>query len=114
MKHKTWFRLVVRAIGLAFIGMSLPMFVHACVFMVDQLLQGGMSFSFAVAYLAGSVVEAAFGAYLFFGGEWIVNKVIPSNRPYCPNCGYDLSHNTGERCSECGVTLPLREAPPPT
>jgi hypothetical protein len=50
--------------------------------------------------------------YLLIGGKWIADFAIPSNRPYCPNCGYDLSHYSGERCPECGVTWPARDAPP--
>jgi hypothetical protein len=50
--------------------------------------------------------QLALGLYLFFGGEWIVNRAIPSNRPYCPECGYDLSRSRREHCPECGVTLP--------
>ena len=29
-----------------------------------------------------------------------------SNRPYCPECGYDLSKATSGNCPECGVKLP--------
>jgi hypothetical protein len=55
---------------------------------------------------AAGLVQMGIGAYFFFGGEWIVNRAIPSNRPYCPECGYDLSKSRSERCPECGVTLP--------
>ena len=43
------------------------------------------------------------GLYLFFGGKWIVNKAIPSNRPYCHECGYELTHARSNVCPECGT-----------
>ncbi|MCZ6811939.1 MAG: hypothetical protein ACE10B_03625 [Phycisphaerales bacterium] len=62
-----------------------------------------------MVYLApysGSIVQLAIGVYLLFGGKWIVNVCIPSNRPYCPECGYDLSKAASANCPECGVKLP--------
>lgn len=47
------------------------------------------------------------GLYLFFGGKWILNRIVPSNRPYCHECGYDLSHNGSPQCPECGVAVPV-------
>jgi hypothetical protein len=119
MKHKTWFRLVIKAIGILLIGLSLPGIGQALGFIVylaigDKpsslsrdtfwLLQG--------LYYAGSVVQLALGLYLLLGGKWIVDRCIPSNRQYCPDCGYDLSRSSSDRCAECGTLLP-REAPPP-
>jgi hypothetical protein len=46
------------------------------------------------------------GFYLFFGRKWIVNLAIPSNRPYCAECGYDLSQTRSLRCPECGTPVP--------
>jgi hypothetical protein len=64
-----------------------------------------------IARFGGYLVQLLLGLYLFFGAKWIVNKAIPSNRPYCPECGYDLSKSRGDVCPECGVALP-RTAPP--
>jgi predicted amidophosphoribosyltransferase len=44
---------------------------------------------------------AASGLYLFFGGKWIVDLAIPGNRPYCQECGYDLTGAHRDRCPEC-------------
>lgn len=62
---------------------------------------------------AGYLAPFAIGLYLFFGGEWVVNLAIASNRPYCPECGYDLSRATGPVCPECGTLLPPNARPVP-
>ena len=41
--------------------------------------------------------------YLFFGGKWVADKAIPGNRPYCHECGYDLTNAAGNVCTECGT-----------
>ncbi len=114
MKHKTWFRLVIKAIGVLLIGLSLremsmlAFWVVVWLFDESQTSLRGMSpqYSFAnVAYALPDLAVFAFGMYLFFGGAWIVNKCIPSNKPYCAECGYDLSQSTGERCAECGTVI---------
>ena len=63
--------------------------------------------TYFVMHLASPVAQSAIGLYLLLGGAWLVNKCIPSNRPYCPECGYDLSSSKGSgRCPECGVPIP--------
>jgi hypothetical protein len=111
MKHKTWFRLVIKAIGVLFVGMSIPT-VAAGIANLNSMFSS-RSFSGYVqalmvqaVWLCGSFLQLALGLYLFFGGKWIVDRAIPSNRPYCPECGYDLSKSNGTVCPECGVTLP--------
>ncbi len=49
------------------------------------------------------LVQLGLGAYLFFGGKWIVDQAIPGNRPYCHECGYDLTNAAGSVCAECGT-----------
>lgn len=127
MKHKTWFRLVIKAIGVLLIGLSLSGVAGMLVGFVYQSIRagkltlysssgtpiGGMnaieSLLSTVFYSSPEFIQFAFGLYLVFGGKWIVNKCIPSNRPYCPECGYDLSHGAkAVNCPECGVALPGR------
>jgi hypothetical protein len=115
VKHKTWFRLVMKAIGVLLIGLSLPMLAqHLGGFMRMYNTQGGLGtwaapisiWEHLLWLLIGYVLQLAFGLYLLFGGRWLVNLCIPSNRPYCPECGYDLSHNKeAARCPECGVAV---------
>ena len=120
MKHKTWFRLVLKAIGILLLGISLPDLIDAVLMFSDiafnwsALVAGtgtraslltGHNMAAAIAQSLPGLAQAAFGSYLFFDGKWILNKAIPSNVPYCPDCGYDLSKNSTGRCPECGVTL---------
>lgn len=61
--------------------------------------------------LVGSVLKTLGGAYLLFGGGLLANLVIPSNRPYCPECGHELRGMGGVNCPECGVRLPADVLP---
>ncbi len=122
MKHKTWFRLVLKAIGVLLIGFALPG-VATLLSKVGYHTMYGDPFSvgsvrtpnfiywqFMSAHVR-DVVQLGLGLYLLFGGRWIADLAIPSNRPYCPECGYDNSEATGKRCPECGVPLGSREIP---
>lgn len=120
MKHKTWFRLAIKAIGILLVAMSLPAFCYDVAslvgyFLFRQQYSGYPGWDpsnwFYLGSLAARAAQPAFGLYLFFGGEWIVNKAIPSGRPYCAACGYDLSKAVaGKPCPECGVQRPAGAA----
>ncbi len=116
MKHKTWFRLVLKAIGVLLLGFALPG-VATLLSKVGYHTMYGDPFSvgsfrtpdyiywqFMSAHVR-DVVQLGLGLYLLFGGRWIADLAIPSNRPYCPECGYDNSKATGKRCPECGVPI---------
>lgn len=62
--------------------------------------------------IPGSVVPLLLYIWLFLRPGIIVNIAIPSNKPYCPECGYQLVRPLGAHCTECGTALPnsLREA----
>ncbi len=112
MKHKTAFRLALRGIGLCIFGMYLPDFIAYVVgysFRVYRLgIQQDDAYS-VVWYMTQTSVGVAFGAYFMFGfGRWFVNWAIPSNRPYCQECSYELTglHQEGV-CPECGTQYRL-------
>lgn len=118
MKHKTWFRLVLQAIGVLLVGLSLPDVFTTVLRVIyiatdDQFSANiGTPQWWTWGSFVAPMLQFAFGLYLMCGGGWILNKIIPSNRAYCPECGYDLTRSKSERCPECGVTLPT--APPGT
>ena len=119
MKHKTWFRLVLKAIGVLMIGFALPG-VATLLSKVGYHTMYGDPFTvrgvsapdwFYWQFLSshvGDLVQLGLGMYLLFGGRWIADLAIPSNRPYCPECGYDNSEATGKCCPECGVPIVSR------
>lgn len=103
MKHKTWFRLILKAIGVLTFVTGVSTLLTYSGFLWQTISAVGMGSNTSVFFfqLASPIVQIALGLYLFFGGEWVVNKAIPSNRPYCPECGYDLSGAVSSRCPEC-------------
>jgi len=105
MKYKTLFRLLLKVVGVGLFGLSIPDIAWAIAEILNNLAELDSLYNDLPLLLQGPL-QAALGLYFFFGGEWIVNKAIPSNRPYCPACGYDLSRSSGERCPECGTALP--------
>jgi hypothetical protein len=121
MKHKTWFRLVIKAIGILVLTLHLPDFILTIVGSVLSQIDGATPGSggwltmferweYMWPQFVRSVVNVAIGLYLLFGGKWIVNLCIPSNRPYCPECGYQLAESGSGNCPECGTTLPEKIA----
>ncbi len=106
MKYKTLFRVLQHLVGLLVFALG---FVES----VSHLL--GNSLGFLTNTSAGftprwwtfipihGLAGVAVGSYLFFGGKWIADLAIPGNRPYCDECGYDLTDATGDSCPECGT-----------
>lgn len=108
MKYKTLFRLMLKIIGVW-------IFAEGAQSSVTLMAAIGYTYSqspflsvssvawYQIVQSAGTLLYAAFGVYLFFGGKWIVDKAIPSNRPYCHECGYDLTAAAQHHCPECGT-----------
>lgn len=115
MKYKTAFRLAVRAIGLLVIAQSIPWFVVGCAGIGLRLLAGdlsayqGIPWEWVLQQSGAYLVMVLAGLYLFFRAGWIVDLAIPSNRPYCHECAYELTGLPPEGiCPECGT--PFRRA----
>ena len=112
MKHKTLFRLLLKFLGVWLAANGIVSVVSTLSSMVRATWFSPSSGTYTYAYwlsLPSGIVGVAMGGYLFFGGKWIVDMAIPSNRPYCHECGYDLSGAVGSICNECGT--PFRAAP---
>jgi hypothetical protein len=111
MKYKTAFRLALRAIAILIIAQSLPESIVTIVSLVVSGFTGSSVPSPGGGYLIWvlrssfvAIIGLVIGLYLFFGGDWIVNRVIPSNRPYGHECAYELTGLPAEsNCPECGT-----------
>ena len=102
MKHKTLFRLLVKAIGVYFTVNGLGSIPQIVGMLVYYLRQGALGFEWIYGFqILDPAIQIGLGLYLFFGGKWIADKAIPGNRPYCQECGYDLTGSVRDRCSEC-------------
>ena len=119
MKYKTLFRMLLKAIGVwvvvAGINGTVGQLGYALYVLTDASARSmGGNWLFVFNVLAPAL-QIGLGLYLFFGGKWIVDKAIPSNRPYCHECGYDLTNAAGNVCSECGTPFkPAAEVSPAT
>jgi hypothetical protein len=112
MKYKTLFRLAIKWLGVWFVVEGLATAFRDAFQIVMLALQGSASMppfrmlaATSMSMLVHSGVYIAIGLYLFFGGRWVVDRAIPSNRPYCPECGYELTHTAGDACPECGTAV---------
>ena len=117
MKHKTLFRLLLKVVGVwLFVdgaGQLASYAANVLFFLTQQVVGGAWSqLWYSLFSLIGPLLKSCIGLYLFFSGEWIVNKAIPSNRPYCPECAYDLSGAVSNRCPECGMPFRPDEVRP--
>ena len=112
MKYKTLFRLALKAIAVLLLAQGLPQSIAMIAWMFQSSPGTSMKFPAPYLQIAVGVLQPALGVYLFFGGKWIVNLAIPSNRPYCPECAYDLTGAPVERCPECGTAFRWEDVKP--
>ncbi|MCK4340350.1 MAG: hypothetical protein KAY37_01335 [Phycisphaerae bacterium] len=116
MKHKTAFRLGVRAIGVLVIAEALPRLVTAALtFLVRVPLDDRGNFGEVLLLFSYPVVAVGIGLYLLLRGDWVINLAFPSSGPYCSECAYRLTGLPAEgECPECGTTYQLEAEDQPT
>lgn len=105
MRYKTLFRVLVKVIGVWFLAQGVSSLITQAftvvqAFIRDPMYLGTSWLDYMPIYPASFILV---GLYLLLGGRWIADVAIPSNRPYCPQCGYDLGDTVGASCPECGL-----------
>lgn len=114
MKYKTLFRLLVRGFGLVMLAQSMPPCAHGCFMITLSVVFFGRptDLSWYLGYAVDAAVRAGIGIWLFVWPNPIVNLVIPSNRPYCHECGYELRGiGAAGFCPECGTEFQIKRPP---
>ena len=109
MRYKTAFRLAVRLVGVFVVAWYLPwclafLATLAWRIVLVDLGGGALPMAWEIQNFVAHLLGVGIGSYLFWRGGWIVDRAIPSNRPYCHECGYELTGLTAEGvCPECGT-----------
>ncbi len=105
VKYKTLFRVLQHLVGLLVFALGVVLSANHLQTLLYFFANPGSPFpmSWWALIPVEGIVGVALGLYLFFGGKWIANLAIPGNRPYCDECGYDLTDATGDSCPECGT-----------
>jgi hypothetical protein len=102
MRYKTLFRVMLKFLG---VWLTTNAMVGACgslsTWITSTWLRGEGGYPYYMLFIRDGV--GSIGLYLFFAGKWIADLAIPGNRPYCHECGYDLSGAAGRICHECGT-----------
>ncbi len=105
MRYKTLFRVLVKVIGVWFLAQGVSNLITQTFAVVQAYVRdpnylGTSWLEYMPIYPASSILV---GLYLYLGGRWIADVAIPGNRPYCPQCGYDLASTAAGECPECGL-----------
>jgi hypothetical protein len=115
MNERAWFTLMVRGVGLALLGVGLysvgSLILNLFFVLIDpwvnQMGSSGVSspwdsWEYIRFTAGGPAVLIVVGAYLVFGGRWLIDRFCREVAGRCARCGYDLSGGSAV-CPECNV-----------
>src|SRR5262249_55089189 len=107
MTDYSWFKLLVRAIGLLLLGIGAPQLLSSIITICSRFLGGELQWQIMAPMYVGLVAEGAaqmgFGLYLLLGPENLIARCLGGVRGRCAACGYDISTITTGICPECGT-----------
>lgn len=130
--HRTLFRYVIKALGVLFIGLSLPGLAialetiyttislmysppvaNAPAWQLYAYMNSALGNHVArILRATGPIAQFGFGVYLLFWGGLLFRWCALPSGARCPSCAYDLNGNTTEICPECGCNVSrLKTAP---
>jgi hypothetical protein len=114
MTDHSWFKLLVRAIGLLILGLGGPSLLFSLTGLLVEVWDQSVAQYGVMRYVAVTLppmlaygAQTAFGLYLFLGAERLISRCMRDVRGHCPACGYDLSSTSTGRCPECGTDVPV-------
>ena len=112
MKYKTAARLALKFLGVFLIASAISSLIESGIWALFAFVTGNLTLGWYFGSSIGAVAQILIGLYLLFGGKWIVDRVIPSNRPYCHECAYVLTGLAPEGvCPECGTPYRRENTP---
>jgi hypothetical protein len=103
MKHKTLFANLVKLLGVFFVvdGIASAVEQTAQFFVWSQSPPTSSPMPIVLIFVS-YFVRIILGLTLFNQSKWVADLAVPGNRPYCPECGYDLTGSVSAVCPECG------------
>lgn len=115
MVERAWFRLIVRALGILFLGLGtseLISFGHRLYMQVYYEHAAGSTTPLLpwVSYGISTLVQPAIGVYLLFFAEGLIRLCLRDSLGRCAYCTFDLRGVKGDVCPECGSPLAPQRA----
>ncbi len=118
MMDHSWFKLVLRLIGVLLLALYLPAALIYVARVIERLMQSdqfvffnddfGGGWVWALVGFVPYFVVVLLGLYLTFDGRWFIKWCLRDIVGRCPTCGYDLRRNAEAVCPECGCENPYR------